>query len=82
MPTSSRPTGEYEIEFYDNIDGIYRLVDIITVTDKFRAIPGGLYQVDVMPLFGTTYTTDTMTFVFTLGHKILQDGFLTVKLPP
>lgn len=81
MPTSSRPTGEYEIQFFDNIDGTYRLVDIVTVKDKFRAIPGGLYQVNVSPLLGTTYTKDTMTIQFNLGHKILQNGFLTVKLP-
>ena len=61
MPTSSRPTGDYEIEFYDNIDGVYRLVDIVTVSDKFQALPGGLYSVNVEPLLATTYTKDTMT---------------------
>ena len=71
MPTSSRPTGEYEIEFYDTIDGVYRLVDTAKVSDKFRALPGGLYSVNVSPLLGTTYTKDTMTFIFKLGHKIL-----------
>lgn len=71
MPTSSRPTGEYEIEFYDTIDGVYRLVDTAKASDKFRALPGGLYSVNVSPLLGTTYTKDTMTFIFKLGHKIL-----------
>ena len=82
MPSSSRPTGEYEIEFYDNINGVYRLVDVATVSDKFQALPGGLYSVRVEPEQGTTYTKDTMKFIFTLGHKILQNGYLTIKLPP
>ena len=45
MPSSSRPTGDYYIEYYDNIDGVYRLVDTVTATDKLRAIPGGLFDV-------------------------------------
>lgn len=82
MPSSSRPTGEYKIEFYDNIDGIYRLVDVVTVSDKFRAIPGGLYSVNVIPQIGMTYNTDLMTVEFILGHKILQGGYFMMKLPP
>ena len=35
MPSSSRPTGTFTLEFYDLIDGVYRLVDITSVENKF-----------------------------------------------
>ena len=82
MPSSTRPTGTFTLEFYDLINEVYRLVDTTSVTDKFRAIPGGLVNVNVVSKYGSTYTDDTMTFQLTLGHKILLNGFLTVKLPP
>lgn len=81
MPSSSRPTGDYKIDFYDNIEGTYRLVDAVIVQDKIRALPGGLSQVSVTPALGTTYTEDTMTFSFKLGHSLLKNGFLTVQIP-
>lgn len=52
MPSSIRPTGEYKIEFYAKIEeqgDQYLLVDTVTVTDKIRAVPGGMTQVDVKP---------------------------------
>ena len=48
MPSSSRPTGTFTLEFYDLIDGVYRLVDITSVENKFQAIPGGLENVNVV----------------------------------
>ena len=62
MPSSSRPTGQYQIDFLQSVDGTYRLVDTVKVTDKIRAVPGSLYEIDVVPLEGTTFTEDTMTF--------------------
>ena len=85
MPSSSRPTGSYTIEFYQMIEGVYRLVDITTVGQEvvnIRALPGSLLDVGVDPLLDTTYTEDSMIFTFTLGHKILQNGFITIQLPP
>ena len=82
MPSSSRPTGQYQIDFLQSIDGIYRLVDTVKVTDKIRAVPGSLYEIEVEPLKGTTFTEDTMTFKLLVGHIILQNGYLTVRLPP
>ena len=58
------------------------LVDTVSVVDKLQAIPGDLEQVSVDPLLGTTYTEDTMKFVLKLGHKLLQNGYLTIALPP
>lgn len=71
MPSSSRPTGQYYIEYLDNIDGVYRLVDTVTVTNKLSSLPGGLSEVSVEPLLATTYTEDTMSFSFILGHIML-----------
>jgi len=42
MPSSTRPTGTYTVEFLANIGGVYKLVDTATVTDMLRALPGGL----------------------------------------
>jgi hypothetical protein len=81
MPSSSRPTGNFQIDFLDNIEGTYYLVDTVIVSDKIRALPGGLSKVNVTPLFGTTYTDDTMTFELKLSHKLLQNGYLTIKIP-
>lgn len=82
MPSSIRPTGEYKVEFYSKIDDVYRLVDTVTTRDMLRALPGGLLQVNVDPLQGTTYTDDTMTISFLPGHTILKGGYLTIILPP
>ena len=81
MPTSTRPTGEFKLEFYQSIDGFYRLVDIGTAKDKLRAVAGGLKKIKVVPKLGTTYTEDTMTFTIELSHKILKGGFITVVIP-
>ncbi len=29
MPSSERPTGSYRIDFFDKIEGVYRLVDTV-----------------------------------------------------
>lgn len=82
MPSSIRPTGSYRVEFYAKIDEEYRLVDAAKTQDMLRALPGGLLQVGVASLYGTTYTDDTMTISFLPGHTILKGGYLEIELPP
>lgn len=40
MPTSSRPTGDYKIEFFDYYDDEFKLVDELIVANLVQAIPG------------------------------------------
>lgn len=85
MPSSIRPTGSYRLEFFDKIGEEYKLVDTTEVTDMLRALSGGLVKVDVAPQPGTiftTFTSETMTFSFIPGHKILQGGYVTIIMPP
>ena len=51
MPSSSRPTGDVKIEFFDHVEHngeeYYRLVDSVTIPDMLRALPGSLEFVNV-----------------------------------
>ena len=49
MPSSTRPTGAYPLEFYDNIEGEYRLVDTTVVYDKIRGISGEIDKIEITP---------------------------------
>ena len=81
MPTSSRPTGTYQIDFYTKVGEEYMLVDTVKVFDKLRGIPGVLYDVDVVPTLNQTYVEDIFDLKFNVAHKILKGGFIEVVLP-
>lgn len=81
MPSSSRPTGTYQLNFYSKIGDEYMLVDTVKVFDKLRGIPGVLYGLDVLPMLNQTYVEDTFDFNFYAAHKILKDGFIEVVIP-
>jgi len=40
MPTSSRPTGDFTIEFYDYYEDGFKLIDQVTVANLVQALPG------------------------------------------
>ena len=42
MPTSSRYTGFFTVNFLEMIDGTYQLIDTVTQRNLFRALPGEL----------------------------------------
>ena len=84
MPSSSRPTGAYKLDFLTWVEwkGQYMLVDTVTVYDKLRGIPGVLYQVEVTPRLNQTYTEDIFDFSFMAAHKILKRGSIEIVIPP
>lgn len=49
MPSSERPTGMYQIDFFDKISNVYYLVDTVTFEDKIRAEFGLLEALEVTP---------------------------------
>ena len=81
MPSSSRPTGTYQIDFYTKIGDEYMLVDTVRVFDKLRGIPGVFYNIDVVPTLNQTNVEDTFDFKFNVAHKILKGGFIELILP-
>ena len=83
MPTSSRPTGAFKLEFLTWVERYqqYMLVDTGIVYDKLRGIPGVLYQVEVKPRLNQTYIEDTFDFSFMAAHKILQRGQIEIVIP-
>ena len=81
MPSSSRPTGTYQIDFFTMIGEQYMLVDTVQVFDKIRGIPGVLYSLDVVPMLNETYVEDTFDISFKAAHTILQGGFIEVEIP-
>jgi len=40
MPTSSRPTGDFTIQFYDYYEDGFKLIDQMTVSNLVQALPG------------------------------------------
>jgi len=76
MPSSTRPTGVYKINFYDNIEGKYELVDTVEVTDMLRSLAGELKEVFVKPNLNQTYFEDIFDFEFLISHPILKGGSL------
>ena len=84
MPSSSRPTGAYKLDFLTWVEneGQYMLVDTVTVYDKLRGIPGVLYQVEVIPRLNQTYTEDIFDISFMAAHKILKRGSIEIVIPP
>ena len=81
MPSSTRMTGEYKIEFLDNIEGEYKLVDTTAVYDKIRGLPGELDTISITPQVNQTDTEDTFDFEVKLSHAILQGGYLEIYFP-
>ena len=58
MPSSTRPTGEVKVQFFDFVDGEYYLVDESSKSDLLRASPGELTDLKVEPKVNMTYWTD------------------------
>jgi len=81
MPSSVRPTGTYVVEFYDKIDGQYRLVDRSEAKDMLRATSGELGKVKAISKTGQTYSEDVFDFVMLTSHSVLKGGFIEVTLP-
>ena len=81
MPSSARPTGTYQIDFYSMIGDEYMLVDTVQVFDKLRGIPGELYNMDVIPTRNQTYEEDIFDFNFNVAHEILKGGFIEIVIP-
>jgi len=81
MPTSTRPTGKFTIEFFDKIENEYRLVDTVEFYDKIRSLAGELDSVNIIPRANITYNEDTFEFEFKTSHKILQGGSIEIVLP-
>lgn len=81
MPTSVRPTGTFTVEFFDSVDGQYRLVDRIQADDLLRATAGEISSIQVLPEKGITYTADTFDFVFVTSHSVLKGGSIVISIP-
>jgi hypothetical protein len=68
MPTSARPTGDIKVQFYDQIDNEYYLVDESVQTNLLTATPGDLSEIQVIPNTNLTYYLDNISVRFVTAN--------------